>query len=186
MPAESQSSTIANTDPSLPPTICGNNRVGLGKRWTVPFLTAAHWSSVGLFCCSLVLLGVGIVQWKGPVFPSPMKDSDMGLWIGDRQKSFGNAACKQSVPISFELRNTSIRPITIVGGAPSCNAQGCITLENLPLVIPPSESRFLMLSLETRIAGWYEAEVTIYSDSPTQLRTTLTISGMITADGNKL
>lgn len=184
MPVESQSPTITNTEPSLPATICSNNRVGLRKGWTAPFLTVAHWSSVGLFCWSLVLLGVGIVQWKGLAFPSP-KDGDVGLWIGDRQKSFGSAACKQSVPISFELRNTSTRPITIVGGAPSCNIQGCITLQNLPLVIPPSESRFLMMSLATRIPGWYEAEVTVYSDYPTQLRTALTISGMITADDSK-
>ncbi len=79
---------------------------------------------------------------------------------------------------SFRVRNLSSRPLRILGADASC---GCVSLDRLPLIIPPRLHRDLGVSvhLERGAPGPFEQTVTYNTDEPTQPRFVVQVVGRV-------
>jgi hypothetical protein len=137
---------------------------------------------VVLLLLALLLFGAGVAS----LFGTTARDQERGaLSVDAPVKSFGDAPSGKRVALIFTLQNRSARPIRVVGAGLVCGLHGCLTTENLPLEVSPSSSRDLIVYVETGQPGHFAGELTIFSDSPGQLRTMLGVNGRVTENPEK-
>jgi len=139
-------------------------------------------AAVILFLSAPPLVGTGLVS----LFSAGARHGEIRPFSVDRPvKSFGDAPTKKRVAVTFTLTNRSADPIRVLGGTPFCGRHGCLSLEGLPLEVPPMAQRELVVFVETREPGQFAAELTLFSDCPGHLRTVFEINGRVTESREK-
>ena len=146
------------------------------KRGCTPLESFLRLIPVALILLSLVLAGAGVVSL---LFTNGQYHDVDVLFVDSPVKSFGNAPSGRRVAISFTLANRSSRAIRILGVTPYCGRHGCLSYDNLPLKIPPSSTRDLVVYAETREPGEFACNLMLFSDVPDQVQTVLGINGRV-------
>ena len=128
----------------------------------------------------LFLLGLVLTTRVGAV---------MGLGGGEpllldaSMKSFGETQPLAEVALTFTFTNRSARAVNVVGGTFGCGPHGCIWVgdDQLPLEIPPGQSRPLVVKLKAVGPGDFQQDLTLYTDCPGRPRLVLTLCGRVAA-----
>lgn len=128
------------------------------------------------FLLGLVLCSAGVASLS---HGTAQNHEEGGLLVEEAVKSFGEAPSKTRAAVTFALTNRSSRSIRIVGATPFCCLQGCLAIDQLPLDIPPSSKRDLVVIIETREPGDFLSEVTLFSRGMRQAETVLRINGRV-------
>ncbi len=140
------------------------NDVAPGPMTTARFLLLAP---IILFLVALSLLGAGAASL---LRSTAQHDNGDSLLVNAHVKSFEDAPSGARVPVRFVLTNRSAQPIRAVGATLACGVHGCLTADNLPLEIPPSSVRNLVVYVETGNPGQFASGLTLFSDAQANIR----------------
>lgn len=137
------------------------------------------WMAMTLLLTNFGLL-LGIVlawYWFGSV-GSALAYLKGDRLIADRYSvSFGEAEQGQRPVVTFGVKNTSNRKITIVGAKTLCT---CIFAENLPLSIPPRNRCSIRVAVKTASRdGPIHESIDLYTDFPEQPKLELVVLGRV-------
>lgn len=78
--------------------------------------------------------------------------------------------------IAFQVVNQNLkRPAILLGGCSSCESQGCVIIEGLPLAVSPGGTTRFEVEYKSFKAGRFTREFPIYTDCPGQAEIPLTI-----------
>jgi hypothetical protein len=138
---------------------------------------------VGLSILAMAIMAGWGVQRFGSIAAAMAYIRGDELFAVERVASFGTLAPGESRRLAFRLINTSHRSIRVVGARPSCS---CMTVEGIPLVIPPSERANLTVLVRSNgRAGSIDGSMILITNSPRTPLIELGITGIMISDGGE-
>ena len=160
---------------------------------------ASPWHAFGVDVAALVLLAIGRPDLRADSFRLPsglagitagaavilLVITGIGSWIygspaaalarlrgeavtvSSDYVDFGSGSPHQVLETSVEVQNWSDRPVQLIGGTSDCS---CVTTSDLPLVIPPGESRpvGMQLTIPGAAPGAFTRAAELWTDHPVQ------------------
>jgi len=89
----------------------------------------------------------------------------------------GEAAVGEQRTFTIQLSNHRDRPVKIMGGTTTCS---CITTDDLPIIVPPNESRGILVRMRFQgRPGRFQHSVVLYTDNENQQTVTARFAGRV-------
>lgn len=94
--------------------------------------------------------------------------------------SLGEVASTREMIAPFTLRNRAGKRMRILGYDGHCGPRGCIDARGLPVDVPASGEAVVEIAVRTpAFAGPFRLSLTLFTDSPGQLRLPLYVEGSV-------
>jgi hypothetical protein len=134
-------------------------------------------TAAGAAAVLLILAGIGSWIYGSPAAALARLRGEV-LTVSSDYIDFGSGSAGQVLEASVEVQNWSEQPVQLIGGTSDCS---CVTTLDLPLVIPPGESRpvELRLKLPGSGSGAFTRMAVLWTDHPRQREIWLRVGGRI-------
>lgn len=133
----------------------------------------------------LMLLGLAVLAWAGYSFwqsqsvPDTASPGRSELVVDNPNYVVKPPLKGGMLRVTFTLRNPGTRPTRVVGAGEFCTETVCpVRTEGVPMVIPPGESRELVVAcgVHLRIRDGFSVTVPLYYESAPGVLTTIELS----------
>jgi hypothetical protein len=79
--------------------------------------------------------------------------------------------------LCFSMRNRSRRPVRVVGSRESCDINGCVEVQGLPVEVPPGGEQSIVISFRAGKSEVFTKDFAIYTDLPGRSTISLAVRG---------
>ncbi|ADV61050.1 hypothetical protein Isop_0455 [Isosphaera pallida ATCC 43644] len=140
-----------------------------------------------LIVASVGLIGLAtwVFAWFGSIGVASAYLAGARLIPDTHSKSFGTIDRGTDGIVVFHLTNWKTQPITIVGAQSVCT---CVATGDLPMTIPPGETRPLNVKLKTTLEdeGPVSQEILLFTDDRKHRTVGLRVSGVVRSAGRSI
>jgi len=99
------------------------------------------------------------------------------LLLSPARVDLGRVVGNQEIEFQLELRNLTLRPVTLVGAQRSCQ---CISVSEFPLVVPPSRTVQLPMRIVAPAdAGNFLQSLKLFTDFPERSQLPVEVYGTV-------
>ncbi len=127
-------------------------------------------------------LAIGLMVFGGALLLLAFR-SNAPIQVEPAAFGLGTVASGETRPATYRLSNRGRSRVHILGARVSCGETGCAAgpPANLPLEIPPGETREVAISFRTHKPGRFSYAFQLFSDAPGQSEIELLIEGITVA-----